>query len=115
MSCCSDDVRVCVYVLQWANHDQSLKLEEATKEALLARIEEKVAAAEGTWIDWQYLLDAVALLRKVCHTASSQAAAIECFPPSPSLSSSQCRYTLKYTYPFAYYLEGDGKPLVSGV
>lgn len=74
------------YYQRWANHDQSLKLEEATKEALLARIEEKVAAAEGTWIDWQYLLDAVALLRK-------------------------CRYTLKYTYPFAYYLEGDGKPL----
>ena len=26
---------------------------------------------------------------------------------------SQCRYTLKYTYPYAYYLDGDRKQLVS--
>ena len=25
----------------------------------------------------------------------------------------QCRYTLKYTYPFAYYSEGSRKDLVS--
>lgn len=34
----------------------------------------------GTWIDWQYLLDAAHLLKK-------------------------CRYTLQYTYPYAYYME----------
>jgi hypothetical protein len=34
----------------------------------------------GTWIDWQYLLGAAALLAK-------------------------CRYTLQYTYPYAYYME----------
>ena len=34
----------------------------------------------GTWIDWQYLLDAAQLLAK-------------------------CRYTLQYTYPYAYYME----------
>ena len=51
---------------QWANHDQSLRLEEATKRKILDRIEEKVANSSGTWIDWQYLMDAVELLRKVC-------------------------------------------------
>lgn len=44
--------------------------------------------SEGTWIDWQYLLDAANLLAK-------------------------CRYTLKYTYPYAYYMEsGSRKELV---
>ena len=43
----------------------------------------------GTWIDWQYLLDAAALLAK-------------------------CRYTLQYTYPYAYYMEpSNRKKLVS--
>lgn len=37
-------------------------------------------SCRGTWIDWQYLLDAAALLDK-------------------------CRYTLQYTYPYAYYME----------
>lgn len=44
--------------------------------------------ASGTWIDWQYLLDAALLLAK-------------------------CRYTLQYTYPYAYYMEaGSRKTLV---
>lgn len=34
----------------------------------------------GTWIDWQYLQNAAKLLAK-------------------------CRYTLQYTYPYAYYME----------
>lgn len=50
---------------QWANHDQSLRLEETTKRRIQDRIEEKVTAGCGTWIDWQYLIDAVSLLRKV--------------------------------------------------
>ncbi|CAG7821169.1 unnamed protein product, partial [Allacma fusca] len=46
-----------------------------------------VMEAAGTWIDWQYLLDAANLLAK-------------------------CRYTLKYTYPYAYYMEpGSRKEL----
>jgi ariadne-2 len=45
--------------------------------------------ASGTWIDWQYLHDAATLLAK-------------------------CRYTLQYTYPYAYYMEaGPRKELVS--
>ena len=50
---------------QWANHNQSLRLEEETKKKILDRVEEKVASCSGTWIDWQYLFDAVELLRKV--------------------------------------------------
>jgi len=46
-------------------------------------------SGSGTWIDWQYLLDSSELLAK-------------------------CRYTLQYTYPFAYYMEpGSRKELVS--
>lgn len=45
--------------------------------------------ASGTWIDWQYLMDAATLLAK-------------------------CRYTLQYTYPYAYFMEpGPRKELVS--
>jgi len=53
------------YYQRWANHDQSLRLEETTKRRIQDRIEEKVTAGCGTWIDWQYLIDAVSLLRKV--------------------------------------------------
>lgn len=41
-------------------------------------------ASTGTWIDWQYLMDAAALLAR-------------------------CRYTQQYTYPFAYYLESGAR------
>lgn len=36
-----------------------------TKKKIVDRMEVKVAKGEGTWIDWQYLMDAVTLLRKV--------------------------------------------------
>jgi ariadne-2 len=75
------------YYQRWANHDQSLELEETTRLKILSRIDDRVAASSGTWIDWQYLLDAADLLRK-------------------------SRYTLKFTYPYAYHMEGDRKPLV---
>lgn len=55
------------------------------------RINVKVMTASGTWIDWQYLLDAATLLAK-------------------------CRYTLQYTYPYAYYMEpGPRKELVCNI
>jgi ariadne-2 len=57
-----------------------MKLEAHTREKIKNRITEKVMAGSGTWIDWQYLLDASSLLAK-------------------------CRYTLQYTYPYAYYME----------
>lgn len=53
------------------------------------RIQCKVmTGTDGTWIDWQCLLDAAALLAR-------------------------CRYTLQYTYPYAYYMDaGPRKELV---
>jgi ariadne-2 len=68
------------YYERWENHSKSLKLEEHTLQKIKTRINKKVMNSSGTWIDWQYLLDAAALLAK-------------------------CRYTLQYTYPYAYYME----------
>lgn len=52
------------------------------------RINNKVMKASGTWIDWQHLFEAASLLAR-------------------------CRYTLQYTYPYAYYMEsGPRKELV---
>lgn len=68
------------YFERWDNHSRSLRLEEQTLKRIKERIHEKVMSNKGTWIDWQYLLDAASLLAK-------------------------CRYTLQYTYPYAYYME----------
>jgi ariadne-2 len=68
------------YYERWENHSKSMKLEAQTLAKIKSRINEKVMGCHGTWIDWQYLLDAAALLAK-------------------------CRYTLQYTYPYAYYME----------
>lgn len=47
--------------------------------------------ANGTWIDWQHLYVAASLLAR-------------------------CRYTLQYTYPYAYYMEsGPRKALVNKI
>ncbi|XP_013385980.1 potential E3 ubiquitin-protein ligase ariadne-2 [Lingula anatina] len=67
------------YYERWENHAKSLALEEKTSQKIKDRINEKVMKNEGTWIDWQYLLDATALLKK-------------------------CRYSLQFTYPYAYYM-----------
>jgi len=68
------------YFERWENHSRSLKLEAVTLEKIKNRITEKVMSGSGTWIDWQYLFDSTKLLAK-------------------------CRYTLQYTYPYAYYME----------
>jgi len=68
------------YYERWDNHARSLRLEEQTLQRIKQRIYEKVMDNKGTWIDWQYLLDAASLLAK-------------------------CRYTLQYTYPYAYFME----------
>ena len=64
-----------------------MKLEAQTLEKIKNRITQKVMEGAGTWIDWQYLLDASALLAK-------------------------CRYTLQYTYPFAYYMESSPRKVL---
>lgn len=74
------------YYERWYNHGASLKLEAETRKKIDQKIHEKVHNNFGTWIDWQYLLDAASLLAK-------------------------CRYTIMYTYPFAYYMEDDRKDL----
>ncbi|RWS20486.1 hypothetical protein B4U80_02019 [Leptotrombidium deliense] len=74
------------YYERWENHARSLRLEAQTLEQIKTRIHEKVMSNKGTWIDWQYLLDAASLLAK-------------------------CRYTLQYTYPYAYYMESSRKQL----
>jgi len=68
------------YFERWENHSRSMKLEAVTLETIKNRITDKVMSCCGTWIDWQYLFDAAKLLAK-------------------------CRYTLQYTYPYAYYIE----------
>jgi len=68
------------YFERWENHSRSMKLEAVTLDNIRNRITEKVMSNNGTWIDWQYLFDAAKLLAK-------------------------CRYTLQYTYPYAYYIE----------
>ena len=75
--------------VQWENHAKSLRLEEQTLQRIRERIQTKVmTGTEGTWIDWQCLLDAAVLLAR-------------------------CRYTLQYTYPYAYYMDpGPRKELV---
>ena len=80
---------ILLFFFQWENHSKSMKLEAQTLAKIKTRINEKVMGCCGTWIDWQYLLDAAALLAK-------------------------CRYTLQYTYPYAYYMEpSPRKELVS--
>jgi len=68
------------YFERWENHSKSLRLEQQTRDKIKSRIEDKVMKSSGTWIDWQYLINAAQLLMK-------------------------CRYTLQFTYPYAYYLE----------
>ncbi|VVC37293.1 Zinc finger, RING/FYVE/PHD-type,IBR domain [Cinara cedri] len=72
------------YYERWENHSKSLLLEKQTSAKIKERINSKVMTSKGTWIDWQYLLDAATLLAK-------------------------CRYTLQYTYPYAYYLDNGPK------
>uniref|UniRef100_A0A8D3AE93 RBR-type E3 ubiquitin transferase n=1 Tax=Scophthalmus maximus TaxID=52904 RepID=A0A8D3AE93_SCOMX len=75
------------YFERWENHNKSLQLEAQTYQRIQEKIQERVMNNLGTWIDWQYLHNAAKLLAKVLCL---------CF---------QCRYTLQYTYPYAYYME----------
>lgn len=72
------------YYERFENHSKSLKMEEEMRIRIKTKIEVKISRHEGTWIDWQYLHAASHLLTK-------------------------CRYTLQYTYPFAYYIEPSAR------
>lgn len=110
-------VCVCVslrFHLQWHNHDKSLKLEEDLLQQLNDKIEAKVREGQSSWIDWQYIVEAAKHLTKV---REGRGHGRPCHHPCPvSLPCVQCRYTLKYTYPYAYYMEaGPRKTLVGCV
>lgn len=45
-------------------------LEQETGKKIMARVEEKVSKGSGTWIDWQCVIDAMKLLRKVSRGGS---------------------------------------------
>ncbi|XP_055627944.1 potential E3 ubiquitin-protein ligase ariadne-2-like [Toxorhynchites rutilus septentrionalis] len=68
------------YYNRWRSHSKSLQQEQQTLNILTARINEEVAKTRKPLSDWQYLFDGAALL-------------------------ANCRYTLQYTYPYAYYME----------
>uniref|UniRef100_A0A7I4YSS0 RBR-type E3 ubiquitin transferase n=2 Tax=Haemonchus contortus TaxID=6289 RepID=A0A7I4YSS0_HAECO len=72
------------YYERFENHSKSLKLEQQFRDKIQRKIEAKVNDHDGTWIDWQYLHNAATLLTK-------------------------CRYTLQYTYPFAYFMENGAR------
>lgn len=74
------------YYERWENHSKSLQLEQQTLDRLKVRINEKVMKGlnSSTWIDWQHLFVAASLLAR-------------------------CRYTLQYTYPYAYYMEASSR------
>lgn len=72
------------YYERWENHSKSLQLEQETLDSLKSRINTKVMKGLGTWIDWQHLFNAATLLAR-------------------------CRYTLQYTYPYAYFMEAGSR------
>lgn len=75
------------YYERWENHAKSLRLEEQTLEKLRNKIDQKLSNGSGTWIDWQQLLEGAALLAR-------------------------CRYTLQYTYPYAYYMDSGTRKVL---
>jgi ariadne-2 len=76
------------YYHRWINHANSLKFEKAFKEKCNQRINEKIMDGTcGTLIDWDFFIEAADTLTKA-------------------------RYTLQYTYPYAYYLDNNELKLV---
>ncbi|KAK3103964.1 hypothetical protein FSP39_023303 [Pinctada imbricata] len=65
------------YFERYENHAKSLKLEEQTLLKITSRIQDKVMNQAGTWIDWQYLLDAASLLKKFEYQQAQLEAEVE--------------------------------------
>ena len=71
------------YYHRWINHANSLKFEKEFKEKCDLKIKDKIMNGTcGTLVDWEFLIEAADILTKA-------------------------RYTLQYTYPYAYYLENN--------
>ena len=76
------------YYHRWINHSNSLKFEKAFKEQCQLKIHEKIMnKGGGTLVDWEFFTEAVDTLTRA-------------------------RYTLQYTYPYAYYLEDNESKLL---
>jgi len=67
------------YYTRYTNHDQSLKLEMQAKTNMENKVKEMEALGTNTWMDCQYLTEANEALH-------------------------ECRYALKFTYVYAFYL-----------
>jgi len=72
------------YFQRWENHCRSLKLEAKFLAKLEQIAQKEVAEKRGTWIDWEHVNVSGKLLAK-------------------------CRYTLKYTYPKAYFMAASNE------
>ena len=70
------------YYTRYNNHHNSLKFEIDAKQKMEAKIKEMEALGDNTWMDCQYLNEANEALY-------------------------ECRYALKFTYVFAFYLPKD--------
>ncbi len=71
------------YYHRWINHANSLKLEKEFKEKCELKVNEKIMnKGGGTMVDWEFFFEAVDTLTRA-------------------------RYTLQYTYPYAYFLENN--------
>ena len=71
------------YYTRFNNHHNSLKFEIDAKAKMEAKIKEMEALGDNTWMDCLYLNEANEALY-------------------------ECRYALKFTYVFAFYLDSDG-------
>jgi len=71
------------YYTRYTNHDQSLKLETEAKLKMEAKVKEMEKQGSNTWMDCQYLVEANEALH-------------------------ECRYALRYTYVYAFYLDKAG-------
>ena len=70
------------YYTRFTNHNNSLKLELEAKARMEAKVREMEQLGDNTWMDCQYLVEANEALH-------------------------DCRYALKFTYVFAFYLPRD--------
>jgi ariadne-1 len=71
------------YYTRYTNHDQSLKMEAEAKIKMEVKVKEMEKQGSNTWMDCQYLVEANEALH-------------------------ECRYALRYTYVYAFYLEKSG-------
>jgi len=71
------------YYTRYTNHDQSLKMEADAKLKMEAKVKEMEKQGSNTWMDCQYLVEANEALH-------------------------ECRYALRFTYVYAFYLDKTG-------